>query len=435
MQVALDASISRFFEDRVVLPPLASVCRQIRKKMNGKYQRDATLNPETPIHALVTNFNFHSLSRWLDKHSRDLKDKMDAPRGLCITLMLQSPDAAADLSTPKGLPESRTTTSDIASTDLASYVGDRNAGPLPLDGSRRTRSVKVDVVPGARPRFKLEPVNSLQGTILSGPLNPGAEVLRRTTSDMYKNFLRILEQNLEEWLRTWTSCVGDNDTSKFSEIGEHRDGTFYGQADRLGTCYKIGWRIGIVHREHSASRAEDHCSFRCLKSAGAYYRGDICDQVMFGPMVNILARTNHQPSPGSYREMCEWLRTEMVDFHFSEAHDYPDSFQKAFDDDDEGGLACDRSWSPCYRAYTKVVRFYQKIDRFNIKNKVFERETERLWLDEDLSSYLQHGTKRAVPNEFSSEVDHWEKRRRVSSWEENELPHLIFKMERWSLAA
>jgi hypothetical protein len=56
--------------------------------MNDKYQRDATLNPEMPIHALVTNFNFHSLSRWMDKHSRDLKDKLDAPRVLCISSVL-----------------------------------------------------------------------------------------------------------------------------------------------------------------------------------------------------------------------------------------------------------------------------------------------------------------------------------------------------------
>lgn len=105
LQVALDAPIIRLFESRVVLPPLASACRQIRNEMDGKYQKDATLNPATPVHALVTNFNFHSLSRWLNKHSRDLKDKLVAPRVLCITSVLLAPDATANCSTSNGLPK------------------------------------------------------------------------------------------------------------------------------------------------------------------------------------------------------------------------------------------------------------------------------------------------------------------------------------------
>lgn len=82
--------------------------------MNGKYQKDATLNPATPIHALVTNFSFHSLS------SLALKDDQDAPRVLCITSVSLAPDAAADLSTPEDSPKdeaikiaSEATTSDV----------------------------------------------------------------------------------------------------------------------------------------------------------------------------------------------------------------------------------------------------------------------------------------------------------------------------------
>jgi len=236
LQVALDAPTIRLFEGRVVLPPLASVCRQVRKEMSGKYQKDATLNPATPVHVLVTNFNFHSLSRWLDKHSRDLKDKLDAPRVSCITSVLLAPDAAANCSTLKDLPVPKAVRFDTAAGTPAPEMTDRGAqetllvklnlkstpgallrlGLGPKTSSQgttssgsyksRTSSVKLKVTPGTRPRFGLEPATSSQARVSSGKHNAGWEAYRRTTSNEYQNHLRVLEQNLEGWCRTWNSC-------------------------------------------------------------------------------------------------------------------------------------------------------------------------------------------------------------------------------------
>ena len=462
LQVALDAPIVRLFEGHVVLPPLASVCRQIRKKMNGKYQKDATLNSATPIHALVTNFNFHSLSQWLDKHSRDLKDKQEAPRVLCITSVLLAPDAAADLSTPKDLQKDQAVTLGTAPETPTRDVTNRGAqnektlivklkltpGALPRLGlghtsssrgtppsgsdKQRTRFVKLKVVPGLRPRLGLEPTTSSQQRVSSVSNNTGQEAFERTTSDEYTNSLRVLEQSLEAWCCTWTSC----ETFDVIRRAEYRDSgiceldsaIFRGQADRSGTSYAIGWRVRIIHREHpkprvAKPRAGDPHS---LQRTGLCYRGDFCDHFFFRHMHQITSRNRRH----SWRRIVLWLRYSMGIAHFFGSHHYHNSFQReriGDETDDHPSEHCD----PC----TEVISFYQRLDRHNIKNKVFEREIERCWLHRTFTHLLEHGTKRVVPDDFSSEDPYRQKTRKAGSWEEDELNYMIYKMENWSLTA
>jgi hypothetical protein len=63
--------------------------------MDGKYQAELVLDSASPIHALVTNYNFSPLLRWLETHSQVLKRK--TPRLLVITSVLLAPDYATDL--------------------------------------------------------------------------------------------------------------------------------------------------------------------------------------------------------------------------------------------------------------------------------------------------------------------------------------------------
>lgn len=100
-EVALDAPVVNLFEGRAVLPALGQVCRKVRKEMSGVYEKDVAQDPSKPIHAHVTNFNFHPLSKWLDKYSRDLKDRIEEPRLLCITSVLLSPDCPASSVSPQ----------------------------------------------------------------------------------------------------------------------------------------------------------------------------------------------------------------------------------------------------------------------------------------------------------------------------------------------
>lgn len=467
LQVALDAPIIRLFEGRVVLPPLASACRQIRKEMNGKYQKDATLNPATPVHALVTNFNFHSLSRWLDKHSRDLKDKSDAPRVLCITSVLLAPDAAANCSTSNGLPKPKAVAFDAASETPTHDATDRGAqktllvklkltsgalprlGPGPTTSSQgtipsdpyhqRTRFVKLQVVPGLRPRFGLITTTSPR-QISPDSNNPGQEAFERTTSDEYRNSLRVLEQSLEEWCKTWTSCKDDDSEPtlpryKKSSVRELRNVYFCTIADRSGTNYRIGWKARTIHREHPASQSNDTHG---LQKKGVCYRGDFCDHFVFCHMRRMITRANQSRSACSWTFIVRSLECEMVTNHWFRAHGYHNSFQHMQKSACKGAKPTpilDRTPWKRRDSCGEVLRFYQRLDRHNIRNRLFEQEREEHWCTDALRYTLAHGTERVVPDDFSSEDPYRAKTRRAGSWEEDELNHLIYKMERWSLSA
>lgn len=112
-EVAHNASSIKLFEGRVVLPPLAGVCRQVRREMSGNNQAELYLDPAAPIHAHVTNFNFHPLLRWLNAHRQHLKG--EAPRLLVITSVLLAPDFATGIFDPEVSKEK----SDRQSSDKA----------------------------------------------------------------------------------------------------------------------------------------------------------------------------------------------------------------------------------------------------------------------------------------------------------------------------
>ena len=421
LHVALDAPVIRMFEGRVVLPPPASACRQIRKEMNGKYQRDATLNPETPVHARVTNFNFYSLSRWLDKHSRDLEDSFETPRVLCITSVLLAPDAAANCSAPKDLPKPKAVTLDTAP-----------------ETNRRTRFVKPKAAPGARPQFRLEPRAFSRERVSSGPYSAGREAYQRTTSDEYENSLRVLRLSLKAWCRTWTTCQSF-DTMKRADyrnsgIDELDSAFFHGQAERSGTNYVLGWRAQIVHREHPKARADDPHG---LQRTGICYRGDFCDRFMFLHLRRIIGRFPHHSR--SRKNIVEWLQYAMSAAHFNGLHRPHNSFQPARADDGKGELS-DRRLEHCDPC-EKVIRFYQSLDGYNIANRVFEQEVGgSRFLYRDWSSKRLRGTKRALLDDSDIELPDWNKRRKVGDWDENgrrlafELRQMICAMGHLSLS-
>lgn len=214
------------------------------------YQSDATFNPAMPIHALVTNF-FHSLPRWLDKHSRDLEDSFETPRVLCITSVLLAPDAAVNCSIPKDLLEPNAATFDTGS-----------------ETRQRTRFVKLKAAPGARPQFGLELINSSRERVSPGPYSAGRQGYQRTTSNEYENSLHVLSQSLESWCRTWTKCQSSDVTRRAeirgSGISEIDSAFFHGQADRSGTSYVLRLRAHTTHREHPKARADDPHGLRLL---------------------------------------------------------------------------------------------------------------------------------------------------------------------------
>ena len=436
LQVALDAPILRLFEGRVVLPPLASVCRQIRKEMNGKYQRDATLNPETPIHALVTNFNFHCLSRWLDKHNRDLKDRLNAPRVLCITSVLLAPDAAADLSSPKDLPKDKAATFSTASQTPTHSVTNKGAqttllvkpklspGALPQAGpasssqgttpsgscSQRTRSVKLKPLPRARPRFGLQLTTSSRQRVSSSPRNAGEEALRRTTSDEFQNSLRVLEQSLDEWCRTWTSCENlcRSERDRHNETREISSAYFLGQADRSGTRYVIGWKARTIHREHPIPRAVDTHD---LQRRGVCYRGDFCDHFVHRNMDQIIDRARNGRQDSRIRFL-EWLKYSMCFAHF--VRTIPrHSFQQVRTDDGEWDR-CFHPWERC-KPCGEILRFYQRLNQYNMDNRVFEQDMEVCRMYNSVSRVFKYGRKRTSPDNLSNEAISLPKRRVIFS--------------------
>ena len=415
LHVALDAPTIRLFEGRVVLPPLASVCRKIRKELEGKYQRDATLNPTTPIHALVTNFNFHPLSRWLDKHSRDLKDKLDVPRVLCITSVLLAPDSAANCSTSKESTKVSAVAPDAVSEASACDAVDHANGILPSKGRQKPRFVKLSVAPGTRPLFGLQLASPARETVSSKAHNPGLEAHLRTLSDEYKNSLRVLEQKLVQWCCTWTSCVPFNDHEKtvhkdrdlWTRIRELRGVRFGGRGDRGGTRYAIAWRARTIHREHPASRKDRP---HRLEKTGLCYRGDFCDHFLFNHLCPLLDLAHRFRS--SWLHLAEFIRFEISHRHWDQSHRYPHSFQQSHAAKTQGPplkLALSKCCHPC----KEIIAFYQRLDIYNIRNRVFEREALSVWPFEGFLLYLVHGTKRAVPNDFSDESSHYRKRRSV----------------------
>jgi hypothetical protein len=68
--VARDQKILRLSGDEIVLPPLGSVCKQIRAEMRGVFEHKVISNLTMDIEALVVNFDFDPLSEWLDKNDQ-----------------------------------------------------------------------------------------------------------------------------------------------------------------------------------------------------------------------------------------------------------------------------------------------------------------------------------------------------------------------------
>ena len=390
LQIALDAPIIRLFEGRVVLPPLAGVCRQTRKEMNGKYQHDATLNPATPIHALVTNFNFHSLDRWLDRHSRDLKDKMVASRVLCITSVLLAPDAAANCSISRDLPKDKTVLLNTTSVTTTRNAADCTTGHLPPQSTRKTLLVTKQ------------------------------EALERTTSAEYQNALRVLEQSLEAWCYTWT-LHADHLAPRIlhlcrkSGISELDSASTSGQADRSGTSYMIKWRTRIVHREHPKPRARAPHN---LQRTGLCYRGDFCDHFVFRHMDQIMSRARARRSPQEL--FVKNLKSSMCSAHLRGINHRGPSEQLRTDD-------C--SVHPCGPC-KEVVKFYEHLNDYNAYSNVFEDSVRAFPSYRSLSKISGHGRKRAFEDAshirtFNIRLD--------GSGREDRLNHVIYKMGRLSL--
>jgi hypothetical protein len=192
----------------------------------------------------------------------------------------------------------------------------------------------------------------------------------------------------------------------------------------------IGGRIRIIHHEHPKPRAATPQAGdpHSLQRTGLCYRGDFCDHFFFCHMNQITSRARN--GRHSWRIFAEWLRLPMGIAHFFGSHHYHNSFQRERMGDGMDDRPSDRC-DPC----TEIISFYQRLGRHNIKNRVFEHEVERCWVHQSFTKLLEHGTKRVIPDDSSHEDCYRIKARRASSWEEDELPYLIFKMERLSLAA
>lgn len=65
-----DITTIKLFEDRVVLPPVGSVCKQVRTELRGLYEEELLSNPNAQIEARVVNMNFEPLLRWLDTNDQ-----------------------------------------------------------------------------------------------------------------------------------------------------------------------------------------------------------------------------------------------------------------------------------------------------------------------------------------------------------------------------
>lgn len=60
----------RLSGDRIVLPPLGSVCKKIRKEMSAIFEHEIVKDTALAIEARVVNFDFRPLFSWLDKNDQ-----------------------------------------------------------------------------------------------------------------------------------------------------------------------------------------------------------------------------------------------------------------------------------------------------------------------------------------------------------------------------
>jgi hypothetical protein len=68
--VSRDEKVLKLSAGKVVLPPLGGVCKQIRAELRGVFEQQMISNTDLEIQALVVNFNFDPLFRWLDEHDQ-----------------------------------------------------------------------------------------------------------------------------------------------------------------------------------------------------------------------------------------------------------------------------------------------------------------------------------------------------------------------------
>lgn len=353
--------------------------------------------------------------------------------------VLLAPDAAADLSSPKDLPKDKPVTFSTASQTPTHSVTNKGAqttllvklklshGALPQPGGpasssqettpsgsyrQRTRSVKLKPVPGARPRFGLEPTTSSRQRDSSSSRNAGEEALRRTTSDECQNSLRVLGQSLDEWCRTWTSCENlcwsERADYQHNETREISSVKFLGQADRSGTRYVIDWKARTIHREHPIPRAVDT---HRLQIRGVCYRGDFCDHFVHRNMEQIIDRAQNRRQYSRIRFL-EWLQFSMCSAHFVRIiarH----SFQQVRTDDGKWDQ-CIHPWERC-EPCGEILRFYQRVNQYNMDNRVFEQEMGGCRMYNCVSRVLKYGRKRTSPDNLSNEAISLPKRRVIFS--------------------
>lgn len=229
-----------------------------------------------------------------------------------------------------------------------------------------TRFVNFQVVPGLRPRFGLATTTSPRQRVSPDSNNPGQEAFERTTSNEYRNSLRVLEQSMEAWCCDWTLCKSFDVTKRAEYRASYRaSGTreldsadFRGQADRSGTSYVIGWRVRVIRREHPQPRAaklragDPHS----LQGTGLCYRGDFSDHLFFRHMNRLTNRAQNRRD--SWRRIVEWLKASMSRSiaHFFGSHHYHNSFQRermGDETDDHPSNHCE----PC----TDVISLYQDL--------------------------------------------------------------------------
>jgi hypothetical protein len=68
--VSRDEKVLKLSAGKVVLPPLGGVCKHIRAELRGVFEQEVISNTDLEIQALVVNFNFQPLFRWLAEHDQ-----------------------------------------------------------------------------------------------------------------------------------------------------------------------------------------------------------------------------------------------------------------------------------------------------------------------------------------------------------------------------
>jgi hypothetical protein len=281
--------------------------------MSRKYQIDVAFDLSKPIYALVTNFNFSDLSRWLDKNSRNLKDRLEEPRILHITSVLLSPDYAVDTLSPHK-PEA-----------------ERN-NQSALDAHKNSLST-----------------------------------LERNLETWCRSFTAC-DQYARDVFRFATVGLG-------SQCINPKVGSFERLlvADRSGTPYAVAWKIRTIHRQHRISGPDP----TSREITGMCYRRDFCHHLLLRNISEIKRRVAgnevvlrfviwleddmllyHNKSAhahnGSFLQMMAYKKKRTN--HIFQTWLY--------------GL------SPA-RGEQEMVAFYQRLDRLNISRGPFERELEQ----------------------------------------------------------